>query len=247
MRAAKAGACSYQQFQHCSTVGSTSCLVAVDVCLAILSCMGSWEMFQVLFIISQSTKLRIKEWRNSTGLAQPLENRWVTHSSVSNSAFGRGWTVYPSWSFFYIHFPLFLFKENCALPLPFLCWPSMSVLPKLLIIALLSKPNGHTVFVEILTAITSFWSFPVPKCLPPLVSLPWSLFSELWFPAILPGAFPRLNPDPHLSQVFAQPAPDLPHWHCCIHFLSDPSSCHSHTASPRFIFLLVPQVSLTLS
>lgn len=96
MRAAKAGTCSYQQLQHCTTVGSTSCLVAVDVCLAILSCMGSWEMFQVLFIISQSTKLRIKECRNSTGLAQPLENRWVTHSSVSNSAFGREWTVYPS-------------------------------------------------------------------------------------------------------------------------------------------------------
>lgn len=30
-RAAKAGTCSYPQFQHCSTVGCTSCLVAVDV------------------------------------------------------------------------------------------------------------------------------------------------------------------------------------------------------------------------
>lgn len=176
MRAAKAGTCSYQQLQHCSTVGSTSCLVAVDVCLAILSCMGSWEMFQVLFIISHRTKLRIKECRNSTGLAQPLENRWVTHSSVSNSAFGRGWTLYPSEVFSVpISYSFCLKKKFCALPFPVLWWPSLSVLPQLFILALLSNPKwSHCVCGDLncnhlLLILSSS----------PGVSLPWSSCPEV--------------------------------------------------------------------
>lgn len=126
MRAAKAGTCTYQQFRYCSTVGSASCLVAVDMCSIILSCMGSWEMFQVLFIISQSIKLRLKECGNSTSLVHPLESRWVMHSNISNSAFGRGWTGYCSEVFSVpISYGFCLKKTQCSSPSIFMLTQSV--------------------------------------------------------------------------------------------------------------------------
>lgn len=78
-------------------------------------------------------------------------------------------------SFFCTHFLLFLFKENSLLfPFHFRADPICLSSQNFSLQPCCLTPNGLTVFVEILTAITFFWSFPVPQ-----VSLSWSSCPEV--------------------------------------------------------------------
>lgn len=156
------------------------------------------------------------------------DQEWLT--SVNESAFGASWTGCPCEVLFHPHFLLLIFQENCAL-LMFhadpICLPpsNFSFQPSCL----------TTVF---LTGLQRLWlqSLPncpstFPKCFP-FFLFPCSLCSQC-----SGSQTPCQVPHPNTVLIFCTAGSRPPTPTLCMHFLSDPSSCLSHSSSLRLLKL----------
>lgn len=229
----------YKQFQYTIPAVPLWALTTCQ-CLIVLS-ISSWEMFQV-FVMSQSTKPKMKQCMDFYWVT------WATRELMRNDLpvqlilpLEGSWTGCPCEVLLHPHFFFCLyFKKIVLFPSDVPCWPSLPPTLKLLIPAFLSN-HSHSHWVcrdadcsHFFTVLPCSQSISLSFCFPAV-----SVLNAL-VPSHLVSCFTQTQPwftSLSLFFFFSLLVSDLPHWHFCMHFLSDSSSCLSHSSSLRLLKL----------